>query len=45
MLDSRTISPIAAGTALWTAPLAPHTLENVGDSELHVIAVELKLLR
>ncbi len=42
ILDSRTIPPVAAGTALWSAPLGPHTLENVGDTELRVIAVELK---
>jgi hypothetical protein len=42
IVDSRTLPPIAAGRALWSGPLGPHTLENVGDSELHVIAVELK---
>jgi hypothetical protein len=42
ILDSRTVPAIAPGTALWSAPLAPHTLENVGDAELRVIAVELK---
>lgn len=42
LLDSRTISALAPGTALWSPPLAPHTLENVGDAELRVIAVELK---
>ncbi|MBI3450120.1 MAG: hypothetical protein HY049_14550 [Acidobacteria bacterium] len=31
-----------AGEALWAAPLAPHFAKNVGDAELHVIAVELK---
>lgn len=42
ILDSRAIPPIAAGTALWSSPLGPHTLENVGQTQLHVIAVELK---
>ena len=42
IVDSRTIPPITAGTALWSAPLGPHTLENVGSNELRVIAVELK---
>jgi hypothetical protein len=28
--------------ALWGSELPPHTLENVGDSEIHVIGVELK---
>ena len=26
----------------WSGPLGPHTLENVGDRELRVIAVEQK---
>jgi len=30
------------GTALWNGSLAPHTLENVDTSEIHVIGVELK---
>ncbi len=27
---------------LWSPPLPPHSLENVGDRELRVIMVELK---
>lgn len=27
---------------LWSEPLPPHTLENVGQADIHVIAVELK---
>jgi hypothetical protein len=42
MLDSRTITPPKPGCAMWTPSLAPHTLENIGTSELRVIAVELK---
>lgn len=30
------------GSAMWTEPLGPHTLEVVGDSALHVITVESK---
>jgi hypothetical protein len=29
-------------TAMWSGPLALHTLENVGDRELRVICVEVK---
>jgi hypothetical protein len=29
--------------ALWTEALAPHSLENVGRSDLHVISVEIKI--
>ncbi|MGA8742705.1 MAG: hypothetical protein WB561_16080 [Terracidiphilus sp.] len=42
ILDSRMIPAILPGAALWSPPLAPHTLENIGDTELHVIAVEMK---
>jgi mannose-6-phosphate isomerase-like protein (cupin superfamily) len=40
--DSRNSAPLAAGAALWSGPLPPHTLENVGDRELRVIAIEQK---
>jgi hypothetical protein len=30
------------GSTQWSGPLAPHTLENVGQSSLRVISVELK---
>jgi hypothetical protein len=30
------------GTAMWSSPLPPHTLENVGESELPSVIVELK---
>ncbi len=33
------------GTALWSGSLAPHTLENVDTSEIHVVSVELKDLQ
>jgi hypothetical protein len=43
VLDSRTITPRPdPGTALWGAPLVAHSVENVGDRELHIIAVEIK---
>jgi len=32
----------AKGEALWGMPLVPHSVENVGDEDLHIIAVELK---
>ncbi len=31
-----------AGTAVWGAPLTPHSLENVGSEEFHTLTVELK---
>jgi quercetin dioxygenase-like cupin family protein len=30
------------GEALWLPPLPPHSVENLGDADLHLIAVELK---
>ena len=30
------------GEAIWLPPLAPHSVENVGESELRLIAIELK---
>lgn len=40
--DSRKGGKLPAGSALWSGPLAPHTLENVGASELRAISVEVK---
>jgi beta-alanine degradation protein BauB len=30
------------GTAVWGAPLTPHSFENVGDGEFRTITVEMK---
>jgi hypothetical protein len=40
--DSRAFGTTCMERALWSGPLPPHTLENVGSTELRVIAVELK---
>jgi hypothetical protein len=43
LLDSRNIStPPPNGTALWSEPLIPHALKNIGTEDLHVISVEIK---
>lgn len=43
VLDSRTVPALASpAPALWSAPLPPHTLENVGDGDVRVVSVELK---
>jgi quercetin dioxygenase-like cupin family protein len=42
LADSRLSEKPAEGIAVWSGPLRPHTLENVGESELRVISVELK---
>jgi quercetin dioxygenase-like cupin family protein len=30
------------GTAIWVGPIPPHTVENVGSSEIRLLNVELK---
>jgi len=43
LADSRAMaSAPKPGDALWLPPLPPHQVENVGDRDLHIIAVELK---
>jgi quercetin dioxygenase-like cupin family protein len=43
VFDSRTKeSSIEAGTVTWSAPLSAHSVENVGDTEIRVISIELK---
>ncbi len=43
IVDSRLVAEKPPeGAALWIAPLGPHSVENVGDSDLHIIAVEVK---
>lgn len=31
-----------AHEALWIDPLVPHSVENIGSADLHIIAVEVK---
>lgn len=43
VLDSRTTPSLAQPpTTMWSEPLPPHTLENVGDNDLHLISIEVK---
>ena len=43
LVDSRTMaSRPAAGPALWSGPIGPHYVENVGQGDLHILAVEIK---
>lgn len=41
-MDSRNSAAPLLGTAIWSAPLPPHTLENIGDTDLRILAVEQK---
>jgi hypothetical protein len=40
-MDLRTEEPLV----LWSEPVPPHTLENVGDLAVHALVVELKEAR
>lgn len=43
LFDSRAAGPPpATPTVQWTDPLPPHSVENVGDSEILLITTELK---
>lgn len=42
LMDSRPGPPLASGSTTWSPALELHTLENVGDTLLHVIGIELK---
>ena len=43
LMDSRLLeSKPSPGVAVWTPPLEPHTLENVGSQPIHTITVEIK---
>jgi hypothetical protein len=41
-MDSRTGPAPEPGTAIWSGPLPPHTLQNVGYADLRVLAIEQK---
>ncbi len=43
LVDSRTVEALQnPAEVMWGAALAPHSLENVGDKTLRIVAVELK---
>lgn len=41
VLDTRTLATKPSGV-VWSPPLPPHTLENVGTTPVHVLSVEVK---
>jgi len=42
-LDSRTVEGLERPAGpIWSTPLPPHTLENVGDAEILLVSVEVK---
>jgi hypothetical protein len=43
IFDSRVDAAAQSGSEVaWTPPLPPHSVENVGTREIHLLAVELK---
>jgi hypothetical protein len=43
LLDSRTVPALRnPPPALWSEPLPPHSLQNVGEADLRIITVEVK---
>ena len=42
LLDTRGGAETAPGSAVWTEPLGPHSVENVGKKEIRIVAVEVK---
>ena len=42
LADSRDRPAPEIGAGLWIDPLPPHSVENVGAADLHIIAVEVK---
>jgi hypothetical protein len=43
IFDSRReVTPPAVPSVVWCEPLAPHSVENVGETELRVLSIELK---
>lgn len=45
LADSRIQSKPVEGAAHWSPAMPPHTLENVGETDLHLIGVELKAIQ
>ena len=44
LVDSRTMdTKPEVGSALWAGPIGPHYVQNVGQTELRIIAIETKL--
>lgn len=43
-LDSRALESVPeSGEVIWAQPLGPHTLENVGNSTIHIVSIEVKI--
>jgi hypothetical protein len=42
LYDTRSEPPPAIPHVVWSQPLPPHTVENVGQTEISVIGVEVK---
>jgi hypothetical protein len=43
VVDARKLpkTPLSS-SAIWSEPLRPHSLENIGENDIHIISVEIK---
>ena len=45
VLDSRELPKVPSlSSVLWSEPLLPQSLKNVGANDIHTISVEIKML-
>jgi predicted metal-dependent enzyme (double-stranded beta helix superfamily) len=43
LVDSRRVDAFKhPPTVVWSSPLPPHSLQNIGETDLNIIAIELK---
>lgn len=43
LLDSRNLEKVPGlSTVIWSEPLPPHTLKNIGDKDIRVLSFEIK---
>jgi predicted metal-dependent enzyme (double-stranded beta helix superfamily) len=43
LFDSRDAGPAdKAPVIIWTDPMPPHSVENIGSAEIHLVSVEIK---
>jgi hypothetical protein len=42
LVDSRERPAPALGSGLWIEQLPPHSVENIGTADLHIVAIEVK---
>ncbi|PWT74661.1 MAG: hypothetical protein C5B59_10690 [Bacteroidetes bacterium] len=44
MVDTRKLAQVPSpSSAIWSEPLRPHALENIGEKDMHIISVKIKI--